>query len=157
MSRAKSIKPENIEFYRILSCNIHYFRESAGIRTADLAARIHITPSYLTALESPGRPEEHGSLEVIFDLSRALYLQPADLFRDMNSEARENGPGPRGTYDGLLLPRNDIIRDAEPWMYDRKFADVVDLYSDDGLAFVLCCIRHFYHRTDPAAGRSGRL
>ena len=153
MSRSKPVKPDNIEFYRILSCNIRYFRESAGIRSADLASRIDITPSYLTTLESPARWDEHPSLEVLFDISKALNIEPSDLFRNLNAEASA-GKARRAARAGgyALPPRGDLIADADPWMYDRRLGDLIDLFEDDGYAFMQCCMRHFDHRTDARFG-----
>ncbi len=144
MSRSKPIKADNIEFYRILSINIRYFREAAGMQPRELASKADISQSYLTTLESPARWDEHPSLEVLFDISKALNIHPSALLKDLTKNAETSGS--ESTYDLFLLPRNERIADDEEWLYETKLGDVIDRFKDNGYAFIRFCMRHFDHR-----------
>ena len=69
MSSAKEISPENRAYYRELGLNIAFYRRRAGLTQEQLAEKLDISRSHLSALE---------------DLARALGTTPSKLleFRD---------------------------------------------------------------------------
>ena len=148
MSRAKPLKKDNREFYQNLSCNLRYFRENAGVRSGDLAEQINISPSYLATLESPARWEDHPSLEIIFDISKALNIAPSCLFMNLKDAiaARESGRKPDRSVPYDTVPERMTVREPEPGLYEMRLADVIDLYRDDPEAFMEDLLRHYRKR-----------
>ena len=149
MSRAKPLKKDNREFYQNLSCNLRYFRENAGVRSGDLAEQINISPSYLATLESPARWEEHPSLEIIFDISKALNIAPSCLFMNLKEavSAQEGGrkpPDRTAAYD--TSPVRMTVREPGPGLFEMRLADVIDLYRDEPEAFMEDLLRHYRQR-----------
>ncbi len=78
MSSAKEVSPENRRNYVELGLNIAYYRKRAGLTQEQLAERVDISRSHLSAIEAPNiiRPF---SLEILFDLSHALGIRPNKL------------------------------------------------------------------------------
>ena len=83
MSSAKEISPENRAYYRELGLNIAFYRRRAGLTQEQLAEKLDISRSHLSALEAPDIVRTC-SLELLFDLARALGTTPSKLleFRD---------------------------------------------------------------------------
>lgn len=83
MSSAKEVSEENRRNYVELGLNIAYYRKRAGMTQEQLAERVDISRSHLSAIEAPNiiRPF---SLEILFDLARELEIRPSKLleFRD---------------------------------------------------------------------------
>ncbi|MBQ4530119.1 MAG: helix-turn-helix transcriptional regulator [Lachnospiraceae bacterium] len=80
MSKSKSVSLRNAEFYVELSYNIAYYRKRAGMTQEELAEKIDISRSHLSAIEAPNiiRPF---SLEILFDIATALDIEPYKLFK----------------------------------------------------------------------------
>ena len=78
MSRAKEIAPENRAYYRGLGLNIAFYRRRAGLTQEQLAEKVNISRSHLSALEAPNIVRTC-SLELLFDLARALDTTPSRL------------------------------------------------------------------------------
>lgn len=78
MSSAKEVSRENRRNYVELGLNIAYYRKRAGLTQEQLAERVDISRSHLSAIEAPNiiRPF---SLEILFDLAQALGIQPNKL------------------------------------------------------------------------------
>lgn len=78
MSSAKEVSRENRRNYMELGLNIAYYRKRAGLTQEQLAERVDISRSHLSAIEAPNiiRPF---SLEILFDLANALGIQPNKL------------------------------------------------------------------------------
>lgn len=78
MSSAKEVSEENRRNYVELGLNIAYYRKRAGMTQEQLAERIDISRSHLSAIEAPNiiRPF---SLEILFDLARELDIRPNKL------------------------------------------------------------------------------
>lgn len=78
MSSAKEIAPENRAYYRELGLNIAFYRRRAGLTQEQLAEKVNISRSHLSALEAPNIVRTC-SLELLFDLARALDTTPSRL------------------------------------------------------------------------------
>lgn len=78
MSNAKAISFQNRDYYIELGFNIAYYRKRAGMTQEQLAEKIGISRSHLSAIEAPNviRPF---SLEILFDIANALDVKPAKL------------------------------------------------------------------------------
>ena len=84
MSHNKKNGMENAAFYRTISLNIAYFRRMAGYTQKMLAKKAGITLSYLGALESCNSLKPC-SMEVLFDLARALDIEPYQLLMPLST------------------------------------------------------------------------
>ncbi len=77
------IEFENKDYYIELGLNIAFYRKRAGMTQDILAERANLSRSHLSAIEAPNiiRPF---SLEVLFNIARALGVEPYKLlqFRD---------------------------------------------------------------------------
>lgn len=77
------IEFENKDYYIELGLNIAFYRKRAGMTQDILAERANLSRSHLSAIEAPNiiRPF---SLEVLFNIARALSVEPYKLlqFRD---------------------------------------------------------------------------
>jgi len=80
MSKSKGMKFDNIDFYINLSLNIGYYRRLCGYTQAQLAEIVDLSPSFLGALEAPNC-ERRCSLETLFDIARALNIEPYKLLK----------------------------------------------------------------------------
>ena len=80
MSKSKPVSRKNAAFYEELSYNIAYYRKRAGMTQEELAEKIDISRSHLSAIEAPNiiRPF---SLEILFDIATALDIEPYKLFK----------------------------------------------------------------------------
>ena len=83
MSHSIPIDKENYPQYIKLGLNIAYYRKRAGLTQEQLAEKLDISRSHLSALEAPNIVRTC-SLELLFDLARALGTTPSKLleFRD---------------------------------------------------------------------------
>lgn len=82
MSHSKKPEFENMDFYLTVALNLAYYRRLAGYTQAMLAEKADICTSYLGALESPNHPKPC-SMEVLFNLARALNIQPYQLLKPL--------------------------------------------------------------------------
>ena len=80
MSKSKNVSLESIKYYEELSYNIAYYRKRAGMTQEDLAEKIDISRSHLSAIEAPNIIKPF-SLEILFQIATALEVEPYDLFR----------------------------------------------------------------------------
>lgn len=78
MSSAKEVSDQSRQKYIELGLNIAYYRKKAGLTQEELAERIDISRSHLSAIEAPNivRPF---SLEILFELADALNVGPNKL------------------------------------------------------------------------------
>lgn len=80
MSKSKNVSLESIKYYEELSYNIAYYRKRAGMTQEDLAEKIDISRSHLSAIEAPNIIKPF-SLEILFQIATAPEVEPYDLFR----------------------------------------------------------------------------
>ncbi|HIS32829.1 MAG TPA: helix-turn-helix transcriptional regulator [Candidatus Limivivens intestinipullorum] len=78
MPRRKEISFENKDFYYRMALNITYYRRKAGLTQEKLAEKADISRSFLSAIEAPNMIKVF-SLEVLFNISRALEIEPSQL------------------------------------------------------------------------------
>ena len=80
MSKSKPVSPNNTTYYEELSNNIAYYRKRNGMTQEELAEKIDISRSHLSAIEAPNiiRPF---SLEILFNIATALGVEPYKLFK----------------------------------------------------------------------------
>lgn len=78
MSGAKEVSEHNRINYVELGLNIAYYRKRRGLTQEQLAERVDISRSHLSAIEAPNiiRPF---SLEILFNLAIALGVKPCKL------------------------------------------------------------------------------
>ena len=78
MSSAKDVSNHNRAKYVAMGLNIAYYRKRAGMTQEQLAERVDISRSHLSAIEAPNiiRPF---SLEILFNLADALHVKPSKL------------------------------------------------------------------------------
>lgn len=78
MSSAKDVSEHNRSKYVALGLNIAYYRKREGMTQEQLAERVDISRSHLSAIEAPNiiRPF---SLEILFNLAEALHVKPSKL------------------------------------------------------------------------------
>lgn len=88
MSHRKKPGIENVEFYRTIALNISYFRRLAGYTQKMLAKKAGITLPYLGTPESCNTIKPC-SMEVLFDLARALDIEPYQLFKPLSEPTNE--------------------------------------------------------------------
>ncbi|MCI8464885.1 MAG: helix-turn-helix transcriptional regulator [Lachnospiraceae bacterium] len=82
MSQPKLPKESNFEKYRTLSLNIRYFRNCLQMTQEQIASKAGISSKYLSLIESASF-KNPPSLEVIFDLAKALEVSPYRLFKEL--------------------------------------------------------------------------
>ena len=78
MSKSTKISFENRDRYISLGLNISYYRKLQGMNQLQLAEKAGISRSYLSAVEAPNMIT-NVSLEVLFNISKALGVTPAQL------------------------------------------------------------------------------
>ena len=66
-----------LDEYRSLGLNIAFYRKKAGLTQMQLAEKLDIDRSHMSAIELA---TVGASLDVIFKLCRELDVQPSDLF-----------------------------------------------------------------------------
>lgn len=83
MARSTKVSLENRDKYVDLGLNIAYHRKREGMTQDQLAERAGISRSYLGEIEAPNMITTL-SLEVLFNIAKALRLPPSKLleFRD---------------------------------------------------------------------------
>ena len=85
MSHSKKPTKENMDLYQTIALNVSYYRRRACYTQAMLAEKAGITLAYLGTIESVNcfRP---CSMEVLFDLARALDVEPYQLLKPLREE-----------------------------------------------------------------------
>lgn len=78
MSKSRKISKENAIRYIQLGLNISYYRKLAGYTQEDLAEETKLSRSYISAIEAPNQITSM-SLEVLFDIAKALRIEPSQL------------------------------------------------------------------------------
>lgn len=86
MSHSKKPDFENVDFYQDIALNIAYYRRLVGYTQAMLAEKAQITQPYLGSLESINNPK-HCSLEVLFNIARALNVHPYQLLKPLGEDS----------------------------------------------------------------------
>lgn len=83
MSKAKPISFDNIDNYMELGLNISFYRKKKGLTQEQLAERVGISRSHLSAIEAPNITKAF-SIELLFNIARALDIEAYKLliFRD---------------------------------------------------------------------------
>lgn len=83
MSKARQISFENRDKYIELGLNIAHYRKRLRMTQDDLAEKLDISRSHLSAIEAPNMLRSF-SLELLFDIANALQVDPKQLldFRD---------------------------------------------------------------------------
>lgn len=64
--------------YIMLGLKIAYYRKSNGLSQSELSELVHITPKYLSLVESPTTPQPI-SLPLLFDLADVFHIPPKRL------------------------------------------------------------------------------
>ena len=141
MSHSKRIKDENKDYYRTLSCNIRYLRERKQLSTAELSALAGISVSYLCSLESPSN-YDNPSMEVLFDLSRALEVTPDEFFRDYRNVVKLGPVYEPARADQLIA--DDPAFSLRPQLSaDVQVRDLFLASRGDFRSFLIECITAF--------------
>lgn len=78
MSKSKKISKENEIKYIQLGLNISYYRKLIGYTQEQLAEEADLSRSYISSIEAPNEIKTV-SLEVLFNISRALNIAPSKL------------------------------------------------------------------------------
>ncbi len=78
MSKSKKISKENEIKYIQLGLNISYYRKLIGYTQEQLAEEADLSRSYISSIEAPNEIKTV-SLEVLFNISRALNIEPSKL------------------------------------------------------------------------------
>lgn len=79
MSKPNPIKLENKKYYAIIAANIRYFRTIRRMTQVQLGQATGVSSKYISLIESQNsRP----SLEIVFDIARALNVHPVQIFRE---------------------------------------------------------------------------
>lgn len=73
MSKSKPISHNNVDKYVQLGLNISYFRKLKGLTQEELAEKIGISRSHLSAIEAPNIVKAF-SIELLFEISNALQI-----------------------------------------------------------------------------------
>ena len=83
MSKSKPISYENINKYIELGLNISFYRKRKGLTQEELAEKVGISRSHLSAIEAPNIVKSL-SIGLLFDISSALQIESFKLliFRD---------------------------------------------------------------------------
>lgn len=82
MSQPKLPKESNFQKYRTLSLNLRYYRNRLQMTQEQIASRAGISAKYLSLIESSSF-RNPPTLEVIFDLSEALEIEPYLIFKEL--------------------------------------------------------------------------
>ena len=69
---------KQVDLYKIIGKNIRHYRKAKGLSQEALADKASISLSYLTKIEAPNCDKSF-SLEVLFDISRALDMDAREL------------------------------------------------------------------------------
>lgn len=79
MSKSRKISKENEIKYIQLGLNIAYYRKLIGYTQEELAEEANLSRSYISTIEAPNEVKTI-SLEVLFDIAKALKIEPSKLF-----------------------------------------------------------------------------
>lgn len=115
MSKSRPVKPENAHFYKIMGENLSYFRKKRDLTLKELAEKVDVSVNHLSSLES-SLQAKNCSLELIFDLSTTLGIEPSWLLKDLTPHT---GVRSDGTY--RTEPTYSLLADGP--------ADEEDLYA----------------------------
>lgn len=69
---------ENRDLYLEIGLNISFYRKKRGLTQDELAEKVDISRSHLSAIEAPNITRVF-SLDVLFDIARALEIEPHKL------------------------------------------------------------------------------
>lgn len=75
------MKAQYIHKYKNLGIKIGYYRRRKGITQEKLAQKIGKHISFISALEAPN-VDKALSLDTLFDIARALDIEPYKFFKD---------------------------------------------------------------------------
>lgn len=78
MSRSMPISYENVEKYTELGLNIAFYRKKKSLTQEQLAEKVGISRSHLSAIEAPNIVKPF-SIELLFKIADALEIQPSLL------------------------------------------------------------------------------
>lgn len=78
MSRSMPISFDNVDKYIELGLNISFYRKRKGFTQEQLAEKIGISRSHLSAIEAPNLVKAF-SIELLFDIANALEIEPYKL------------------------------------------------------------------------------
>ncbi len=83
MSKSKPISFNNVDKFVELGLNISFYRKKKGMTQEELAEKVGISRSHLSAIEAPNIIKAF-SIELLFDIAAALEIEPYKLliFRD---------------------------------------------------------------------------
>lgn len=83
MSKSKPISFDNVDKFVELGLNIAFYRKKKGFTQEELAEKIGISRSHLSAIEAPNIVKAF-SIELLFDIAEVLDVAPYKLlmFRD---------------------------------------------------------------------------
>lgn len=83
MSKSKPISFDNVDKFVELGLNIAFYRKKKGFTQEELAEKIGISRSHLSAIEAPNIVKAF-SIELLFDIAEVLDIAPYKLlmFRD---------------------------------------------------------------------------
>ncbi len=83
MSKSKPISFDNVDKFVELGLNIAFYRKKKGFTQEELAEKIGISRSHLSAIEAPNVIKAF-SIELLFDIANVLDIEPYKLlvFRD---------------------------------------------------------------------------
>lgn len=79
MSNPKPISKNNINKYIQIGLNIAYFRKLRGMTQEELAEKVDISRSHLSAIEAPNIVKTL-SVELLFQIAEALQIECYQLF-----------------------------------------------------------------------------
>lgn len=83
MSKSKPISFDNVDKFVELGLNIAFYRKKKGFTQEELAEKVGISRSHLSAIEAPNIVKAF-SIELLFDIAEVLDIAPYKLlmFRD---------------------------------------------------------------------------
>lgn len=83
MSRSLPVSFSNVDKFTQLSLNISYYRKRRGFTQEQLAEKLGVSRSHLSAIEAPNIVKPF-SIELLFNIASALEIEPYKLllFRD---------------------------------------------------------------------------
>ena len=87
MSKSMKISKKNEFKYIELGLNISYFRKLQGYTQEELAEICEISRSHISSIEAPNIVYSI-SLEMVFNISNALNIEPYQLFNFKNSNGK---------------------------------------------------------------------
>ena len=82
MSQPKLPKEPNLAKYKTVSLNLRYYRNRLQMTQEQVASKAGISTKYLSLIESSSF-RNPPTLEVLFDLSEALEVEPYRIFKEL--------------------------------------------------------------------------